>query len=81
MADKSTTTREIKLVAGFVDGDERTLRFNNPKSTITAAQIEALNASASAVLIGDKYGAPFNMFLDAEIVDKVVTDLDLTPQP
>ena len=80
MADKTTTTNELKLVAGFVDGDERTLRFSDPKSTITAAQIEALNASASSVLIGDKYGAPFSMFLDAAIVEKITTELDLTPQ-
>lgn len=80
MADKSTTTRELKLVAGFVDGDERTITYPNPKSTITAAQIEALNSLAADVLIGDKYGAPFNMFLDAEIVDKMTTKLDLTPQ-
>ena len=81
MADKTTTTNELKLVAGFVDGDERTLRFSDPKSTITAADIEALNASASSVLIGDKYGAPFNMFLDAAIVAKTTTKLDLTPIP
>ena len=80
MADKTTTTNELKLVAGFIDGDERTLRFSDPKSTITAAQIEALNASASSVLIGDKYGAPLNMFLDAAIVEKITTELDLTPQ-
>ena len=78
MADKTTTSYELKLVAGFVDGDERTISYPNPKSTITAAQIEALNASASSVLIGDKYGAPFNMFLDAELVSKTTTKLDLS---
>ena len=78
MADTITTSQELKIVAGFVDGDERTLRFSDPKSTITAAQIEALNASASSVLIGDKYGAPFNMFLDAEIVNKTITKVDIS---
>ena len=78
MADTVSTSRELKLVAGFVDGDERTISYPNPKSSITSAQIEALNASASSVLIGDKYGAPFNMFLDAEIVAKTTTKLDLT---
>ena len=78
MADQSTTTRELKLVAGFIDGDERTISYPNPRSDITAAQIEALNASASSVLIGDKYGAPFNLFLDAEIVNKTTTKLDLS---
>ena len=77
MADTVTTSQELKIVAGFVDGDERTLRFSDPKSTITAADINALNASASSVLIGDKYGAPFNMFLDAEIIDKTTTKVDI----
>lgn len=77
MADTVTSSQELKIVAGFIDGDERTLRFSDPKSTITAADINALNASASSVLIGDKYGAPFNMFLDAEIIDKTTTKVDL----
>ena len=78
MADTVTTSQELKIVAGFVDGDERTLRFSDPQSTITAEQINALNASASSVLIGDKYGAPFNMFLDAEIVNKTTTKVDIS---
>ena len=78
MADTISTSNELKLVAGFTDGDERTLRFSDPASTITAEAIQALNASASSVLIGDKYGAPFNMFLDAAIVTKTSTKLDLT---
>lgn len=78
MADTVTTSQELKIVAGFVDGDERTLRFSDPKSSITASQINALNASASSVLIGDKYGAPFNMFLDAEIIDKTTTKVDIS---
>ena len=77
MADTVTTSLELKIIAGFTDGDERTLTFSDPKSTITAADINALNASASSVLIGDKYGAPFLMMKDAEIVDKTTTKLDL----
>ena len=77
MADKTTSTNELKIVAGFADGDERTIRYPNPKSNITAEQINALNASASSVLIGDKYGAPFNMFLDASIISKTTTKLDI----
>lgn len=77
--DKTTTSKELKLVASFVDGDTRTISYPNPKSTITAEQINALNASASAILIGDKLGAQFSIFKEAEIVDKTVTELDLTP--
>ena len=78
MADTITSSTELKLTAGFADGDERTITYPNPRSTIGAAQIQALNASASSVLIGDKYGAPFNMFLDASIVEKTSTKLDLS---
>lgn len=78
MADTVESSLELKIVAGFTDGDERTLTFSDPKATITAADINALNASASSVLIGDKYGAPFLMMKDAEIVDKTITKLDLT---
>ena len=78
MADTITSSTELKLIAGFVDGDERTITYPNPRSTIGSAQIQALNASASSVLIGDKYGAPFNMFLDASIVEKTSTKLDLS---
>lgn len=78
MADSISTSLDLRIVAGFADGDERTITLSDPKSTITAAQINALNASASSVLIGDKYGAPFLMMKDAEYVSKTVTKLDLS---
>lgn len=78
MADSVSTSFDLKIVAGFTDGDERTITVSDPKSTITAAQINALNASASSVLVGDKYGAPFLAFKDAEFVSKTTTKLDLS---
>lgn len=81
MADKVKQSYQLKLVAGFADGDERTISYDNPKPNVTAAEIIALNDLAKGVLIGDKYGAEFSIFKDAEIVTTTQIDLDLTPEP
>jgi len=80
MADTTKTTKQLKLVAGFEDGDERTITIENPKDNITAEQIKALNAKAAMVLVGDKYGAPFSIFKDAGIYLTTQVDLDLQSQ-
>ena len=81
MADKSTTTYELKLIAAFADEDDRTIRYPNPRDDLTKADILALQTLAIPVLIGDKYGATFTRFKSAKIVDKTETTLDLTPTP
>lgn len=77
MADKVKDSYQLKLVAGFADGDERTISYENPRDNITAADINALNSIAADVLIGDKYGAAFQQFKDAAIVTTTQVDLDL----
>ena len=77
MADKVTTTKQLKLVAGFTDGDERTISIDNPAATVTAAAINALDSLAAGVLIGDKYQAPFSTFKDAGIAETTKVELDL----
>ena len=79
MADKVTTVKELKLVAKFVDGDTRTLAVDNPKTNLTAAQINALGtvAKSSNPILGDKGGADFLEFDTAKIVEKETTNLDL----
>lgn len=77
MADKVTTTKQLKLVAGFTDGDERTISIDNPAATVTAAAINALDSLAAGVLIGDKYQAPFSTFKDAGISETTKVELDL----
>lgn len=79
MADTTKTTTQLKIVAGFSDGDERTLSIENPIGNITPAQIKALDSLASGVLIGDKYGAPFTAFKDAGIYETTKVELDLSP--
>lgn len=77
MADKTKTSYQLKLLAGFADGDTRTINIDNPRSDLTASEINAINALAAGVLIGDKYGAAFAELKDANIVETRTTYLDL----
>ena len=79
MADKVKTVRELKLVAGFSDGDDRTLSVPNPKSTITASQLTAtaFYDAAKAALIGDKTGAAMTGWKSAKIFESTTVYLDL----
>lgn len=81
MADTQYNTFELKLLAGFADEDDRTIRYPSPKSSLTKADILALQTLAMPVLVGDKYGAAFTRFKSAKIVNKTETTLDLTPTP
>lgn len=78
MADTTKTSYQVKLVAGFADGDERTISFDNPKPNITAADIKSLDSLAAGVIIGDKYGAEFSLFRDAGIYEITRVELDLS---
>lgn len=80
MADTTKTTKSLKIVAGFADGDERTISIDNPSATVSAAAISALDSLASGVLIGDKYGAAFTKFKDAGIYETTTVYLDIAPQ-
>ena len=80
MADKVKTVKELKLVAGFSDGDDRTLSFPNPADNLTKTQITAtafVNA-AKAVLLGDKTGADMTGWKSAKVFESTTTYLDLT---
>lgn len=79
MADKVTTTKTLKIVTKYVDGDTRTIDVDNPKADLTAAQINAVGAIAKAnnLLLGDKNGADFLEFDTAKVIEKEHTVLDL----
>lgn len=83
MADKTTTTDELKFEWLFYDGDTRTFTAENPKETITAQEITALetlilNGGGSAtLLIGDKAGAEFYKIKQVVKESKSITTLDL----
>jgi len=76
MADVTKTTRQLKLLAGFSDEDDRTITLDNPKQNITWAQIENLATYAAPVLIGDKYGASFTRFKEAKYVEGTTIYVD-----
>lgn len=77
MADIVKTTKQLILVAGFADGDDRTISFDAPKNDITATQINNLKTNAATAIIGDKAGAAFTGWNSASIVERTVTTLDL----
>ena len=77
MADVTKTSYQLKLIAGFVDGDERTISVENPISGITLDMINNVATKAAGVLIGDKYGADFNTFKEAKYVQTTELILDL----
>lgn len=75
---KVTQYRELKLLAGFADEDDRTLTIINPRNNLTAEQINAVGELAVGVLIGDKYGATFTRFKEANYVEGTTTTYDFT---
>lgn len=80
MADKVKSVRELKLVAGFEDGDDRTLAFPDPKDNLTKTQITAAAfvKAAKAALVGDKAGAGMTGWKSAKVFESTTTYLDLT---
>lgn len=80
MANIVKTTSSLSLVAEFKDGDDRTITLDNPRGGLSAADINALNAPAAAVLVGDKDKAEFLRFKSAKTRESTITHYDLTPQ-
>lgn len=78
MADKVTSSYRLAVVAGFVDGDERTISIDDPREDVTADEIKALNTIAEKVLIGDKYGAAFSLFKGAKKIRQEVTEYEIS---
>lgn len=77
MADITSRTYTLQLLAGFADADDRTLSISDPKANITEQEIRNLEPLAAPVLIGDKYGAAFTRFKTAKLVEKTIKHLDL----
>lgn len=84
MADKVTTSNELKIENLFVDGDTRTITLKNPKDTITTGEITALETlikngdGTTSILIGDKYGSDFKQIWEVRKTSKTTTDFDLS---
>lgn len=80
MADKVTSSNELKLVFGFYDNDTRTVTLDNPRPDLTAADIKAVGTLAKNTnpIIGDKGGARVVGINSAKIVEKTRYQLDLS---
>lgn len=81
MADVITQKNQIQFEYAFVDGDTRLAYINNPKDSISSAEIEALNTyiRANNLIVGDKFGSTFAQINKATKITKVTTTLDINP--
>ena len=77
MADSTKVTKQLKLLAGFDDEDDRTITIDSPKENLTWADIEAFQ-DVSFVLIGDKFGAAFTRYKEAKYVDTTLTTIEIS---
>ncbi len=79
MADIVTQDSTLVFDFMFVDGDTRTQKLKNPKATITAQEIEELNAfiQANNLVIGDKGGATFGKIAKVVKRNETITKLDI----
>ena len=68
----------LQLVAEFVDGDTRTLTLDNPRESLTAAEIDNLNPVIIEGLVGDKTKAQFYRWKTAAKIHKITTELDIS---
>jgi len=78
--DTITSSREGKLVVEFYDSDNRTVTFDNPRSDLTAADVNAVvnYMKTNQPVIGDKTGASIVGASSYKTVEKTSTKLDLS---
>lgn len=79
-ADTVTSSADLKINWAFADGDSRMTTAPNPKSNITAQQVQAVidNAVTNGLLIGDKAGAALTGVVQVYTENQTKTKLDLT---
>lgn len=79
MADKITTSNELKFEFAFADGDTRIYRLKNPLSGNLSTQIDAINTMilANNLIIGDKASGAFTGIYRVTRINKDVQTLDL----
>lgn len=75
MADTTKTTNQFKAVAGFTDGDDRTITIDEPITGLAKSNFDSLNAAE--VLIGDKKGAAFEKWKSGAYVQTTIVYYDL----
>lgn len=84
MADTIKTAYTLDIECLFMDGDTRTIKLQNPKSTIETSEITALNTMilnggvSTSLLIGDKTGADFYRINSVTKTSTTTATLDLS---
>ena len=78
--DTVTSSREGNLIVKFYDGDTRTVKLDNPKTNLTAANVKSFVQFmiTNQPIIGDKTGASLTGAESFKIVEKTDRKLDLT---
>lgn len=79
--DTVTSSSELNLVMEFYDSDNRTIKLDNPKATLTAAEVNSVVSwfKTNQPLVGDKTNSASIVGAShCEIVDKTTVNLDLT---
>lgn len=78
MADITKTKGTLQITTSFVDGSTDLLLIDNPKASLADADIDSLNSYiADNQIIFNDDGAAFNGIVDARIVGKETTTLDI----
>lgn len=79
MADTVKTATILNIECVFLDGDTRTIILKNPRSNISASDIENLETfmQENNIIIGDRNSSDFRKIKRAVKRDSAITYLDL----
>jgi len=80
MADTVKSGSYLNIECVFLDGDMRTITLRNPRSDISATDIEDLEEfiTNEQIIIGDRDAAAFRKISRAVKYNKTTTNLDLS---
>lgn len=78
--DTITSSRDLNIELGFVDGDTRTIKIANPQNNLESSTFAGLSTwiETENILIGDKMGASSSGINSALIVESAKTKLDIS---
>ena len=80
MADRTKTSNELVIECGFLDGDTRTITLRNPRSNVSATEIQNLETfmQTENIIIGDRAESDFRKINKAVKRETTTTYLDLS---
>jgi len=80
MADRTKTANELVIECRFLDGDTRTITLRNPRSNVSATEIQNLETfmQTENIIIGDRAESDFLKINKAVKRETTTTYLDLS---